>query len=159
MPKYIEIEVPDTFDDMEKTTFDALDCAIATYPASPVSQGELLVALKAIDSVIRENLAWLVYQLDSNLRRNDREMIGRLEQLATGWDCLCEVIAAAERKEIDIAHEASAGLRQRLKQSVEQYRPRRARTAAWFADRWRTLAAYATKAVRRVTRARRDSSK
>jgi hypothetical protein len=159
LPKYIEIKVPDSFDDTEQTTFDALDCAVATYPASPVSQGELLAALKDIETSLRENLVWLADQLDLNFRRYDRETIGRLEQLATSWDYLCEVIAEAEGKEIDIAHEASAELRQWLKQSVGRDHTGSSRIATWFVARWRTLRIHAVTAVRRVARGRRGISK
>lgn len=159
MPKYIEIEVPDSFDDDERTTFEALDCAVATYPASPVSQGDMLAALKDIETTLRENLKWLADQLDFNLRRNDRETIKRLEQLAARWDCLCDVIAEAEGKEIDIAHKASAELRQWLEQRVDHDQTRLSRIATWFGPRIRTLRIHAVSAMKRVVRARQDISK
>jgi hypothetical protein len=46
--KYIELSVPDKFDDQEMTVFDALDMGADVSDAWPVSREDLLEALQAV---------------------------------------------------------------------------------------------------------------
>lgn len=48
--KFIEIAVPDSFDDSQKTTFEALDENLCISPASSVGRDEMLDALMKIEA-------------------------------------------------------------------------------------------------------------
>jgi len=116
--KYIEIQVPDTFDDSAETTFAAVEQAIIIYPVSRVRQGDMFAALESIETALSENLVWLTEQLDVNAQRTDPETIRRLEQLAEGWCRLYEFIADVQGLDAAEAQRASDERRRALKRRI-----------------------------------------
>jgi hypothetical protein len=97
MAQYIEIEVPDSFDDEQDTTFEAVGRAVAIYPASPVSQAKLLAALKESELVLRTLIAGTDGRLDVPHRSWNSLSHEKLQHLRATAGRLRVLIARAER--------------------------------------------------------------